>query len=148
MPIYGTNKFEIALKKSNLKISINKIVKWLKRKHKVNTIFVANCEDEYIPWEHIIHINSRSNLKVQLNALLHEAGHVIVRQNQQEHKKKFPGIYLQRETKKMKIDILREEVLAWEEGLKIAKLLKIAIEEKTFDKHRHSALSGYVEWAN
>ena len=54
--------------------------------------------------------------------LLHETGHVLLRECEIEHARRYPAAVLnnKKATRAHKIDILREEVMAWEKGLEIA----------------------------
>jgi len=58
---------------------------------------------------------------------------------------KAPG-FRARANKNHRIDILREEVLAWESGRELAEALGIQIEGPWWSKHRNDALKSYVEW--
>ena len=120
---------------------------WLLRNYKITVEFACNAEDEYDSEKKIILINSKTNLKSQLNTLLHEAGHAILRADIRKYKKQFPSYNCVRASKDSKMDILREEFLAWEEGLKLAQKLKIKLDLEKYNGHMRKALWGYVYWA-
>jgi len=78
------------------------------------------------------------DLKYQLFVLLHEAGHVILRADE-DFDKMFPG------SKTSKIEILKEEVIAWEEARKLADKLQIPL-GKDWEIHVRQAIMKYVHW--
>lgn len=100
--------------------------------------------------EKLITINSKQTPKKKFFCLVHETGHYILRQKRQ-FKMRFPEDYVkeekQKKTKQLVVDTLREEVLAWEEGLNYAESLGIEIDMKSYNRQRTSALYKYIEWA-
>jgi len=94
--------------------------------------------DEYWIDDKVITINDMKDLKYQLFVLLHEAGHVILRADE-DFDKMFPG------SKTSKIEILKEEVIAWEEARKLADKLQIPL-GKDWEIHVRQAIMKYVHW--
>jgi hypothetical protein len=94
--------------------------------------------DEYWIDDKVITINDMRDLKYQLFVLLHEAGHVILRAHK-DFDKMFPG------SKTSKVEILKEEVIAWEEGRKLATKLQIPL-GKDWEIHVRQAIMKYVHW--
>ena len=94
--------------------------------------------DEYWIDDKVVTINDTKSLQHQLFVLLHEAGHVILR-NQDDFDKMFPG------SKTSKIEILKEEVHAWEEARKLAVKLQIPL-GKGWEIHVRQAIMKYVHW--
>lgn len=94
--------------------------------------------DEFWIDERVVTINDSRTLREQLFVLLHEAGHVILR-NKEEFDKMFP------DSKTSKIEILKEEVIAWEEARKLATRLDIPL-GKDWDIHVRQAIMRYVNW--
>ena len=76
----------------------------------------------------VVVIDSSADLLQQLFVLLHEAGHVILRNNKESFKKRFPE--QGRQTQSGRVEILREEVAAWEEAQKL-------IDKFAIDKSLH-----------
>jgi hypothetical protein len=94
--------------------------------------------DEYWIDDNIITINDMRSKQEQLFVLLHEAGHVIVRAN--------PDFGIICPTGgHSKIEVLQEEVLAWEEARKLAGLLNIELDE-AWTRHVRQAITKYVHW--
>ncbi len=94
--------------------------------------------DEYWIDDKLITINDMKSTQHQLFVLLHEAGHVILR-DKPDFDKMFPG------SKTSKIEILKEEVMAWEEARKLAHDLKIPL-DKDWQIHVRQAIMKYVHW--
>ena len=82
--------------------------------------------DEFWIDDKVITINDAQSLRKQLFVLLHEAGHVILRSNS-EFSEMFPG------SETSKIEILKEEVMAWEEARKLANKLEIPIIDRDWE---------------
>ena len=82
-----------------------------------------------VPGDFIV-VNNRVTRQRQLYLLLHEAGHVLLRECEREHKRRYPAAVIngKRPTRAHKIDTLREEVMAWEKGREIAQDFFIAVE--------------------
>ena len=95
--------------------------------------------DEFWVDDRVITINDTQTPRRQLFVLLHEAGHVILR-NKEEFDQMFP------DSKTSKIEILKEEVLAWEEARKLANKLDIPL-GKDWNIHVRQAIARYVNWA-
>lgn len=94
--------------------------------------------DEYWIDDQLITINDMKSVQHQLFVLLHEAGHVILRNNP-DFDKMFPG------SKTSKVEILKEEVLAWEEARKLAEELRIPL-GREWEVHVRQAIMKYVHW--
>lgn len=123
----------------------------LLEKYGVYVSFDDNGTDEY--WfdpdnfeedPGVISINSLKDAEHQLLVLLHETGHVILRSDPAMFKKRFPDSC--RGTLHGRIEILREEVLAWEEALRVADRLGIKVEEEKWKENYRDALEKYVRW--
>ena len=94
--------------------------------------------DEYWIDDKVVTINDMKSMQHQLFVLLHEAGHVILR-HMPEFDDMFPG------SKTSKIEILKEEVMAWEEARKLANTLQIPL-GKDWQIHVRQAIMKYVHW--
>ena len=94
--------------------------------------------DEYWIDDRVVTINDTKPARQQLFVLLHEAGHVVLRSSE-DFDKMFPG------SKTSKIEILKEEVLAWEEGRKLANTLKVPL-GRDWEIHVRQAIMKYVHW--
>jgi len=94
--------------------------------------------DEYWIDDKVITINNLEDKEHQLFVLLHEAGHVILR-SAESFDDMFPNINTSR------IEVLKEEVMAWEEARKLSIKLSIQLSEK-WNTHVRQAIMKYVKW--
>ena len=142
--VYGSDP-----QKERLKIqkSINRLSAWVLKKYNVTVCFGSDLVNQFEPDLMEIHINTRTNLRARLHTLLHECGHVVIRSNRKLFLKHFADRVDDKYDKGYIIDILREEFLAWEKGLEIAKNLKIKIDTDWYKRHMQEPLWSYVEWA-
>lgn len=117
----------------------------------VYTSFEKNGSDEY--WfdpdgfeedKGVISIDSSKTPEQQLYVLLHEAGHVVLRSNVAEFAERFPDSC--RETLHGRLEILKEEVLAWDISLEIANRLGIKVEKEKWKENYRNALEKYTRW--
>ena len=95
-----------------------------------------------------VSICTKQSKRLQFYALLHEAGHAILR-SKDNYEIKFP--YGQKHKNKSisrRVDVIREEVMAWEEGRELATDLGIGIDEKLWHNFIKKNLFDYVRWAN
>ena len=84
---------------------------------------------------------------------MNEAGHVALRRTKgsQTFVERFPYLKKDQNTayrvnKNHRIDVFREEVLAWEKGKEIAEYLCLNLDWPTWDRHRTEALKTYADW--
>lgn len=94
--------------------------------------------DEYWIDDRVITINDMKDVEHQLYVLLHEAGHVILRESP-DFDKMFPC------SSTCKVEILKEEIMAWEEARKLADTLQIPLDKK-WHVHVRQAIMKYVHW--
>lgn len=140
---------------SIIKKSLDKIESFLYHKYNVGVVYLRDEADTYYQNLERVEINSRQNFKSRLHSLLHEAGHVVLRNGGHRGEGTFCGRFPNMNTVNRdryanmahRVDVLREEVLAWEEAEKIAIDLSIELDKDLWNKHRYSALASYVNWA-
>jgi hypothetical protein len=94
--------------------------------------------DEYWIDDKVVTINDTKPVRKQLFVLLHEAGHVILRAAE-DFDEMCPG------SKTIKVEILKEEVLAWEQARILANKLHIPL-GRDWDIHVRQAIMKYVHW--
>jgi len=94
--------------------------------------------DEYWIDDNVITINTLKDKQHQLFVLLHEAGHVVLR-SRDDFEEMFPGIETSR------VEVLKEEIMAWEEARKLANNLSINLGEQ-WNAHVRQAIMKYVRW--
>jgi hypothetical protein len=134
---------------------IERIRAFIEIEYDMSVIFERNGETALfhdrrgiVPGDFIV-INNRVKLQKQLYMLLHEVGHVMLRESEAQHARRFPSAVLngRRPSRAHKIDTLREEVLAWEKGLELATDFQIPVDDKVWHSMVTCALYKYLEWS-
>ena len=96
----------------------------------------------------LISIDSSMEISEQLFVLLHEAGHVILRSNREDFSKRFPES--SRDTLSGRVEILREEVMAWGEATNFIEKFGINRSEHfnldAWKRNYRDALAMYASW--
>ena len=104
------------------------------------------CSEE----DKIITISTRQHLETRLYTLLHEAGHIVLFE-EYDHTGLFPSIihqpFRKRFSKASAIDVVRNEVLAWEAAYELADNLGIKVDSKKWSNIRKKCLYEYCKWA-
>ena len=104
------------------------------------------CSEE----DKILTIITRQHLETRLYTLLHEAGHLILYE-EYDHSGLFPSIIYQpfrkRFSKASAVDVVRNEVLAWEVAYELAGTLGISVNHKKWNNIRKKCLYEYCKWA-
>lgn len=124
---------------------------YLTDKYDVFVTFAAGEINACSEIDKIITINSRQHPENRLYSLLHEAGHIILFEDY-EYSKLFPKIVYQPFKKRVSqlsaVDVVRNEVLAWEVGHELASHLGIGIDETKWNNMRKKCLYEYCKWAS
>lgn len=136
--------------------SKTKIIKWLEKKG-WSLLFTEVPPDEkgvlcYDTKK--IEISKALSKEEQIFILLHECGHILLRQKEHVYENMFPiqstispNKSYKKRSRKYKIEILQEEILAWNRGKKLAKRLGIKINNKKWERIKSDCLFTYIEWA-
>ena len=90
-----------------------------------------------------ISINSSHPLSEQVNILAHEAGHVLLRADKR-HTFYFPD--QSSDSGVGRIEVFREEVLAWEKGRELLENLKLFYKVPSWRESYRKSLLNYVKW--
>jgi hypothetical protein len=148
-------KEEGARSSANYKEYIERIKGFLEIEYDLQVVFEQDAETALfherrgiIPGDFIV-VNNRVTRQRQLYLLLHEAGHVLLRECEREHQRLYPAAVITggRPTRAHKVDILREEVMAWEKGREIASDFQVPIDDSVWHSMVTSALYKYLEWS-
>jgi len=131
---------------------INKVASFIS-KQGWNVIFehgAMNCAE--IGINNVV-INSKEQRSNQLNIILHEAGHVVLfsKKNYKElypNGDRFLSARKKTRTLKHKIDIIREEIAAWDLAESLIKKLDISIDLDRFRRNRNKCIKSYLEWSS
>jgi len=133
----------------------SRTAEWLEKKG-----WTYECDycvrDEMFPQGKYITISKRQGQEKQLYSLLHECGHLLIQNNDEKYERSYPtqarmnqfqahrGI---EKSKDYKVDVVREEIEAWDRGKKLANRLGIFVDEKNFRKVSSQCIYTYIEWA-
>lgn len=124
---------------------------WIEQKQKICDYLVKSLhvniaikeaidgENGWYPDSNHIILCSRQNFASRLHTLLHECGHVLCsirNEIQGKRTKTLVG----------RTNILREEVLAWHYGKKLASKLNLVIDEELYAKHASKHVAQYVKY--
>jgi hypothetical protein len=147
--------FIIPRHKINYDNSFCVLTKYIKKKYETNVIYSSKEDYLYDPWTNTIYLNNRSPKRVQLYFFLHEVGHIVSSQkcNGEHYRRSYPLLKdimrddAKRYNKNVRVEILREEIEAWDLGLHLAKKLKILLDEEDFYKTYRKSIYSYVKWA-
>ena len=148
----STNKFRRNDK--IYKLNINKLIKWIRAK-KWDIKFGFFIDEISYP-EKIISIDKRFKLENQLYSILHECGHLILLLNK-NYINNYPYTFtvdnfLNKNkrlvnSKRYQVELISEEIAAWEKGLLLAKKLKIKLNKATYRKESSKYIWTYIEEA-
>lgn len=111
-----------------------------------NVLFKNNKQDEYDTDTRVITINKRHVLKSQLYILLHEYGHHCIVRDERLNKK-FATIIDRDPNNTLSEQILaiEEEVLAWNFGEEVAKILDIDLTGKDYQVLKAKCLKSHIK---
>jgi len=129
---------------------INKIASFLANRG-WNVFFEKGGEEGIVPALRSVTVDTSKKRSTQLNSILHEAGHAVMFADP-EYTEKYKDGYLRVTTKKStrtlrhKMEVLREEMTAWDRAELIVDLLDVKIDIQRFRDDRNRSLKTYVEW--
>ncbi len=123
---------------NTLEDSISAVESYLVEAYDVVVDYDPMGLDEYWIDDNVITINTLKDKQHQLFVLLHEAGHVVLR-SRDDFDEMFPGI------KTSRVEVLKEEIMAWEEARKLANKLSINLGDH-WNTHVRQAIMKYVRW--
>lgn len=140
-----------AISNATAEARLHIVIKWCYARHV--TVEFRNLPSKYLPSSKKIVINKRSSRKHQLMILLHECGHHLI-DSSPVATKRYKNGWDAEDPKILKtfthrIDVLAEEIEAWDRGWNLALRLGVLTESnrQAFDKVRTSMLKSYIKWA-
>ena len=127
---------------------IDTVLYFLQEELGIDVVFANDEPNAYWHNGHAsISISTKQSKRLQLYSMLHEAGHAVLRTNKEYHKV-FPyGKKHKNKSISRRVDVLREEVVAWEEGRELARVLKIKLDNGRWHNFVKKNLFDYVRWA-
>ena len=127
---------------------IDTVTYFLQEEMDIDVIF--GCDETNAFWKGEtsgISISTKQSKRLQLFSILHEAGHAIIRSNA-KYQEFFPfGENRKSKSISRRVDVMREEVMAWEEGRELAFALGIELDLKLWHNFVKKNLFDYVKWA-
>ena len=143
------------IKEVLFKAGIVRLIDWLWAKN-WDVEFDYMVKDEMDPSAKCVTISTRQGVEKQLYSLLHECGHILIQSNEIRYNKKFPAqakrnCYLSHrqleKSKKYKVDVISEEIEAWDRGKSLATRLGLYIDEDKYNEVKVTCVYTYVDWA-
>ena len=131
----------------------NAVVAWLgDRTYEVESY--PGAQDQVDFEDYCVHINSSKGAESRLYTLLHEAGHILVREDWASFSQFYPKYLRTRgpldgrtgRSKSHRVAAVAEEYEAWRRGLSLAWQLGISVNELKYDAESSSALLSYIHW--
>jgi Zn-dependent peptidase ImmA (M78 family) len=129
--------------------SIAIIVDWCTNKG-LAVVFDSKRLGGYDPNTKQVRCNSRHRPEAQLFLLLHECGHFLIGDKGHEKFSLVEEAENDPNVKRMlahRVDVISEELEAWNRGRSLARRLKIRIKKREWDRFRARCLKGYIKWA-
>ena len=153
-PNFKTLSESIELRKDL--IELQRVIDWCSSK-KITVLF-KNDRNLYLPDEATIIIGRYQTTTRKLITLLHECGHFLIDQSRDRNVKTYNMKYgngyefyddkKKNKTVRHKIDVLSEEIEAWNRGYTLALRLNLNLDKNKFDKEKASAVKTYAFWAS
>ena len=95
-----------------------------------------------------ISVSTKQKKRLQLYCLLHEAGHAIIRMRD-NYDTLYPyGAKEKSKTISRRADVVREEIVAWDEGEKLTRQLGIKLDYKLWHNFSKKHIFEYIKWAH
>mgnify|MGYP003655873694 CR=1 FL=1 len=133
---------------SNYQDDISAVLHFLEEDLDVSVVFDSDELNAY--WHNgrgTVSVSTKQSRRLQLYSILHEAGHAVIRERE-GYEAIFPyGKKYENKSIARRVDVIREEVMAWEEGRKLAIQLGIDIDIKLWHNFVKKNLFDYVRWA-
>jgi hypothetical protein len=103
-------------------------------------------DNAYFPIPNIITINTRQNIYSRYYSLLHETGHYLLRQKADFSTKYLVDHSMGSKNKDSRIDVLREEIAAWDMALQFAEDNGFDLDKKKWDHYSKKFIYQYAMW--
>ena len=134
--------------------SIDKLEKWLTTKgYRLIKGTEKHIEDEMWYEKKIVFLSLRSTLEHQLYSLLHECGHVMIRQKEKTYSARFKTVKeseknpQKEKTYRYIVEEIEEEIEAWRKGEKLSEKLKLNLNSDIYYKYGSRLVMSYIKLA-
>ena len=127
------------------------VSEWLLKKGYVVSL-CTDAEDQVHIEEKIVQIDSRQHAESRFYTLLHEAGHVLIRQGWKQFHADHPmyassGDGRNVRCRAYRVSLVAEECEAWKRGRRLAKRLGLFVYDKKYDQISIECLMSHIQWA-
>lgn len=133
------------MNKDETQESINKLCKFLTEKG-LKITFSSEGDNAFYPILNEISVNTRQNVYSKYYSLLHEVGHYLMRQRADFSTKYLVDHTFGSKNKSSRIDVLREEIVAWDTALQFAEDNEFQIDKKKWDHYSKKFIFQYALW--
>lgn len=127
-----------------------KIKRWVENK---GFDLVVSNDGDYVSFvDKVVVVNKRSSKENMIFSLLHECGHICQRQKMRNYFNDFKHQLLGNDDRRKsrsysyRVSVLEEEFDAWKRGRRLAKRLKINIDEDNYQRYKSRCIVTYAEW--
>ena len=103
-------------------------------------------DNAYFPITNTIAVNTRQNIYSKYYSLLHEVGHYLMRQRADFSTKYLFDHSSGSKNKESRIDVLREEIVAWDTALQFAEDNQYGIDKKKWNHYSKKFIYQYALW--
>jgi|688.fasta_scaffold599278_2 hypothetical protein len=146
-------KIFMIMKHYNYNKALNKLKEWAFNEGYKKISFNHN-NTSYTSWKsntinspNIIKIEGKYSLENKTYLLLHELGHYILRKDYETYGKMFPEqLSESKRNKSYYVSCVKEEFMAWDEGFKLGKSLKIKINKNKWIKLKSKCIMEYFKY--
>jgi len=112
----------------------------------------TDVEDQVHIEEHIVQIDSRQHAESRFYTLLHEAGHVLIRQGWKQFHADHPMYASSSDGRSVRsraysVSLIAEVCEALKRGRRLAKRLGLYVYDKKYDRISTDCLMSHIEWA-
>jgi hypothetical protein len=124
---------------------------WLAKKGYM-VVLDTDVEDQVDFTPNIVQINSRQHAESRFYTLLHEAGHVLIRQGWRQFHADHPMYTCSTDGRAMRgrvyrVSLVAEECEAWKRGRRLAKRFGLYVYDKKYDRISTDCLMSHIKWA-
>lgn len=131
--------------KTETETAINRLKEHLTSKG-VTIKFNSEGENAYFPEPNIISVNTRQNMKSRYYSMLHEVGHYLLRQEEDFSTKYLLDHSFSNRSKDKRIDVLREEIAAWDKAYSFIQENNYPFEKEKWDFYSKKFIYQYAMW--
>lgn len=130
---------------------IEEIQRWLSKKG-YSIKYKSDVEDQVDFDAKVVFICSRNHSESRFYTLLHECGHILVKNSWRKFAKDHPmysasGDGRCARSKAYRVSLIAEEIDAWKRGRRLAARMGLFVQDSKYDKIMTECLTGYIEWA-